>query len=74
MSSTEPDAAEAEPGEPAAGEGEPGGVSAALSALPGLHERPPAEHVAVYEDISARLQHALGVPESSEPRPEAGDP
>jgi len=30
-----------------------------LSVLDGLTERPPHEHVAVYEQVHAQLQHAL---------------
>lgn len=34
-------------------------VDAAVARLAQLHERPAAEHVAVYEDILQRLQEAL---------------
>lgn len=34
-------------------------VDAALARLTELDQRPPAEHVAIYEDIHRRLQEAL---------------
>ena len=34
-------------------------VDAALARLAELDERPPGEHVAIYEDIHRRLQEAL---------------
>lgn len=48
-------------------------LDGALSGLAGLPERPPAEHVAVYEEISARLQRALSIQEVAYEADQAGD-
>lgn len=61
------------PPEPPAGTSEQAGLPD-LSRLSGLHERPPAEHIAVYEDISARLQQALGAPDSGTGDTGTGEP